>query len=91
MRLTAALAAEVRLVVRLQAGRGESVLRREPEMNMPLAVEAALVEWGERLFYPGNRIVRGGAHAAPDRPHRRPTRRRGPRPARATVCGARRR
>ena len=22
------------------------------------AVEAALVEWGERLFYPGNRIVK---------------------------------
>jgi hypothetical protein len=27
-------------------------------MNAPSAVDAALVEWGERLFYPGNRIVR---------------------------------
>ena len=27
-------------------------------MSMPSAVDAALVEWGERLFYPGNRIVR---------------------------------
>ena len=27
-------------------------------MTAPSAVDAALVEWGERLFYPGNRIVR---------------------------------
>ncbi len=27
-------------------------------MSTPLTVEAALVEWGERLFYPANRIVR---------------------------------
>ena len=27
-------------------------------MSTPLTVKAALVEWGERLFYPGNRIVR---------------------------------
>jgi hypothetical protein len=27
-------------------------------MNAPSAVDAALVEWGERLFYPGNRIVK---------------------------------
>ena len=27
-------------------------------MDMPLAAKTALVEWGERLFYPGNRIVR---------------------------------
>jgi hypothetical protein len=27
-------------------------------MSAPSAVDAALVEWGERLFYPGNRIVR---------------------------------
>lgn len=29
-------------------------------MSMPPIVEAALVTWGERLFYPGNRIVRSG-------------------------------
>jgi hypothetical protein len=29
-------------------------------MSMPAAVEAALVTWGERLFYPANRIVRSG-------------------------------
>jgi hypothetical protein len=28
-------------------------------MDMPLTVKTAFVEWGERLFYPGNRIVRG--------------------------------
>jgi hypothetical protein len=27
-------------------------------MSAPSAVDTALVEWGERLFYPGNRIVR---------------------------------
>jgi len=27
-------------------------------MSAPSSVDAALVEWGERLFYPGNRIVR---------------------------------
>jgi hypothetical protein len=27
-------------------------------MTVPSAVDAALVEWGERLFYPENRIVR---------------------------------
>ena len=27
-------------------------------MNSPSAIDAALVEWGERLFYPSNRIVR---------------------------------
>ena len=27
-------------------------------MSVPSEVDAALVEWGERLFYPGNRIVR---------------------------------
>jgi len=27
-------------------------------MSTPLTVEAALVEWGERLFYPANRIVK---------------------------------
>jgi hypothetical protein len=30
-------------------------------MTVPSAVDAALVEWGERLFYPGNRIVRSAA------------------------------
>jgi hypothetical protein len=29
-------------------------------MSMPPTVEAALVTWGERLFYPANRIVRSG-------------------------------
>ena len=33
-------------------------------MSTPSTVEAVLVEWGERLFYPGNRIVRSpGPHA----------------------------
>ena len=27
-------------------------------MTVPSPVDAALVEWGERLFYPGNRIVK---------------------------------
>ena len=27
-------------------------------MTVPSDVDVALVEWGERLFYPGNRIVR---------------------------------
>ena len=27
-------------------------------MSTPLSVEAALVEWGERLFYPANRTAR---------------------------------
>jgi hypothetical protein len=27
-------------------------------MTVPSAVDGVLVQWGERLFYPGNRIVR---------------------------------
>jgi hypothetical protein len=33
-------------------------------MSTPLTVEAALVEWGERLFCPANRIVRPSRSAA---------------------------
>jgi hypothetical protein len=37
-------------------------------MNAPSAVDAALVEWGERLFYPGNRIVRSNTPRLPALP-----------------------